>query len=59
MELLKRIQSAGKGLYLYDWNMEAIRKYYRELRPEGLVFDLEVETERESEALLKWMKKNT
>jgi len=59
MELLQTIQRAGKGLYLYDWSVEAIHAHYKELRPEGLVFDLEAKTEGESEALLKWMKENT
>ena len=38
MDLLHKIQAAGKGLYLYDWTIEDIHQHYRELRPEGVVF---------------------
>ena len=59
MNLLKKIQAAGKGLHLYDWDEAAIKAYYHELRPEGVVFDLNVESESKAESLIKWLRDNT
>lgn len=59
LDLLKKIQAAGKGLWLFDWTADEIRQYSKELRPEGLCFDLQVGSQAEAEALLDWLKKNT
>ncbi len=59
MDLLKRIQKAGKGLHLYDWDINAIKRCYKELRPEGLVFEIYVKSQDEAEELLEWFRKNT
>lgn len=58
MDLLKKIQKAGKGLWL-DWDIEEIKQHYKELRPEGLCFSTWASSEEEAEDLLKWFKKNT
>ena len=59
LDVLKRIQASGKGLYIYDWKADEIRKFYKELRPEGLLFSLHVSTPAEAEDLLEWLIKNT
>ena len=38
MDLLKKIQAAGKGLWIYDWTPEEILERHHELSPAGLVF---------------------
>ena len=59
MDLLKKIQKAGKRLWIYDWTAEEIRQYHRELRPEGIVYHVNVDSEKEAEDLILWLKKNT
>jgi hypothetical protein len=59
LELLKKIQKAGKGLWLYDWTIPDIKQKYKELSPEGLCFQVDVSSEREADDLLVWFKKNT
>ena len=39
---VKKIQKAGKGLHLYDWTIKDIKRCYKELRSEGLMFDIKV-----------------
>jgi len=57
MELLKKIQKAGKGLWLYDWTAEEIKRHYRELKPEGLIFSLSVPSPKEADELIKCLRK--
>jgi hypothetical protein len=59
MDLLKKIQQAGKGLWLYDWTVEEIQAVYKDLRPEGLWFSVRVGSEREADQLLNWFRRNT
>lgn len=59
MELLHKIQAAGKGLYLYDWTLDDIRQHYRELKPEGLIFYLTLDTPQEADDIIAWLKRNT
>ena len=59
MNLLKKIQSKGKGLWIYDWSVEEIKQHFKELKPQGLVFEVNVKDEREGEELLEFLKKNT
>ena len=58
MELLKKIQSAGKGLWIFDWTAEEIKAHFKELRPEKLLFSLESATEDEAEQLLEYLTKH-
>ena len=57
MDLLHKIQAAGKGLWLYDWMPDQIRARFKELKPEGLVFQTYAETEDEAEKLIEDIKK--
>jgi len=59
IDLLKKIQKAKKGLWLYDWKIEEIKKFYKELRPEGVCFQVEASSPQEAEELLDWLKINT
>lgn len=56
MEVLHKIQAAGKGLWIYDWSPEEIKKHFKELRPEKLFFSTGVSSEQEADELLKYMK---
>jgi len=59
MELLKKIQKAGKGLWIYDWTIDEIKQYNKELRPEGLIYQVEASSQQEAEDLIIWLKNNT
>ena len=56
MDLLHKIQAAGKGLWLYDWTAEEIKLHFKELKPEKLVFSVDVASEDEAEDLLEYLK---
>ena len=56
MDLLKKIQKAGKGLWLYDWSADEIKARHKELKPEGLIFSCGVGTPQEADALIKAVK---
>ncbi len=58
MELLKRIQKAGKALYVRA-NVDEVRIYHRELRPEKVFYDVWAPSQTEAEKLLDWLKSNT
>ena len=58
MDLLKEIQKAGKGLYL-GASPEEVKIYHRELRPEGVLYDVYVSSPQEAASLLTWLKANT
>ena len=54
LDLLKDIQSRGKGLHL-SGRPEEVKTLRRELRPEKVFFDVQgVRSQREGEELLKW-----
>ena len=56
MDLLKKIQSAGKSLWLYDWTPDEIRMYAKELRPELVAFSVWVGTPDEADSLVEALK---
>jgi 5-methyltetrahydrofolate--homocysteine methyltransferase len=56
MDLLKKIQKAGKGLWLYDWTPEEIKTHFKELDPRGLYFDTWTKTPQEGEELIAYVK---
>jgi 5-methyltetrahydrofolate--homocysteine methyltransferase len=58
MELLRKIQAAGKGLWL-DWTIDEIHQHYQDLRPEGLCFYLTPESPQQVDELLDWLKRHT
>mgnify|MGYP005852940499 CR=1 FL=1 len=59
MDLLHKIQGAGKGLWLYDWTPEEIKTRFKELRPERLWFSVQVGSEREADELMEWLRART
>ena len=59
MDLLKKIQKSGKGLWLYDWTVQEIKEHFKELKPEGVLFDTWVNNREEGEELLEYLKRAT
>ncbi|MHB8963690.1 MAG: uroporphyrinogen decarboxylase/cobalamine-independent methonine synthase family protein [Saccharofermentanales bacterium] len=53
MDLLHRIQAAGKGLWIYDWTCDEIIENFRKLSPEGLVFSVGAGSQSEADNLLE------
>lgn len=58
MDLLKKIQSAGKGLWVDDWTSDEIAENFKELNPSKLVFSLNVSTEDEARRLIERVARN-
>jgi hypothetical protein len=58
MDLFKKIQAAGKGLYL-GTNPEELKIYMKELKPEGMYYHIGVGSPEEAEQTLAWMVANT
>ena len=59
MDLLKKIQSAGKSLWIFDWTAEEIKAHYKELEPNKVAFSLSVGSQDEADELLEYLEKNT
>ena len=59
MDLLKKIQKAGKSVWIYDWTAEEIRAHFRELEPNKVAFSLHTSTQDEAESLLEYLVKHT
>ena len=58
LDLLKKIQNAGKGLHILA-SPEEVKVFHKALRPEGVIYDIQASSKQEAEDLLKWLKKNT
>ncbi len=58
LDLLKRIQAAGKSLHIRA-SIEEIKQIHRELRPELVFYDTWAPSEREADEFLAWLKRNT
>lgn len=58
LDLFKRIQAAGKGLWLAT-TPEELKVFMKELRPEGMYYQLGVGSVEEGERVLEWMVRNT
>lgn len=56
MELLKKIQKAGKSVWVYDWTKEEILSD-TELDPKLTMFNLSVSSETEAEEFMKQLEK--
>jgi hypothetical protein len=57
MDILKKMQNAGKGLWLYDWSVQEIKEHFKELDPRGLFFSVDAESREEGEELLNYLAK--
>ncbi len=53
MDLLRKIQAAGKGLWIYDWTCDEIIRHFKDLSPEGLVFSVNASSQDEADRLLE------
>jgi len=59
IDLLKRIQEAGKSVYVCC-SADELPVYHRELAPNKVFYDVTgVNSEREAEKLIRWLVKNT
>lgn len=58
MDLLHKIQAAGKGLWIYDWTVDEIKEHFKELKPEGLIFQVSAKDRKEAEGLVSYVKKH-
>lgn len=58
IDLLKKIQKAGKGLEIHC-SMEETKILHKELRPEGVLYCVEASSKKEANDLISWLKKNT
>ena len=60
MDVLKKCQAAGKGLQLYDiHDLDTVKKLARELKPEGLLYFVDVPTRDEALRITDWLERNT
>ncbi|MGQ9628817.1 MAG: hypothetical protein ACUVXI_00700 [bacterium] len=59
MDLLKRIQKAKKGLQIYNCSVEEVKRFHKELRPEGVLYCVSASSRREADELVSWLRKNT
>ena len=57
MDLYKKIQKSGKCLWL-DWSAQEIKDHFKELKPEGILFDVRVNSREEGEELIDFVNKN-
>jgi hypothetical protein len=57
MDLLKKIQKAGKGLWIYDWSCQEIEDHFKELSPEGLVFSTWASSQSAADKLIENVKR--
>jgi len=57
-DLLKRIQAAGKGLHIYC-SPDEVKLFHKELRPEGVFYDVWAKTEAQARETVEWLVRNT
>ncbi len=55
MDLLKKIQSKGKGLHIYC-SPEEVKIFHKELRPEKVLYDVKSDSQSEAENLINWLR---
>lgn len=58
MDLLKKMQAAGKSLYI-GASVEEVKVFHKELRPELVFYDVWASSESEANGLLDWLRANT
>lgn len=59
MDVLKKIQAAGKSVWIYDWTAEEIMAYHKELAPDKVAYTLTAPSPDKAEELLEYLAKNT
>ena len=57
IDLLRKIQKAGKGVWIYDWTPEEIMTRHKELSPEKLIFQVSAATPQHADELVNCLKK--
>ena len=57
MDLLTKIQSAGKSLWIFDWTAEEIKANVKHLKPELVAFSLGAQTPEQADDLLEYLEK--
>ncbi len=58
MDLLKKIQKAGKSLWVSDWTIADIKAHFKELEPNKVFFSVWASSQDEAEELIEYMQKN-
>ena len=59
MDVLKRIQAAGKAVWIFDWTPAEVKAFHKELQPDKVAYKLNAETREEADELLEYLRKNT
>lgn len=59
LDVLKKCQKAGKGLFIYDLNCEQARQLHKELDPAGVVYSVRADSRDEVMALAAWFENHT
>jgi len=59
LDLLKKIQDAGKGLHIHDCSPDTVKIFHKQLRPEGVLYDVKASSREEADELIIWLKNNT
>ena len=58
MDLLLKIQSAGKAIWIFDWTAEEIKANFKRLNPALVAFSVGTKTPDEADELLEYLVKN-
>ena len=58
LDVLKKCQAAGKGLQIYGVKFDEIKMLTRELKPEGIVYCLGVDSEKELDTITLWLEQH-
>jgi len=60
MDLIKKIQNAGKGIIIQGIdNIEIVKKIHKELNPIGVVYHMDLKSRKDAEEIIKWLENNT
>ena len=58
IDLLKKMQKSGKGLWIEGWSPQEIKSHFKELDPKGIMFSTHVDSPEEGRELLEYVKRN-
>jgi 5-methyltetrahydrofolate--homocysteine methyltransferase len=59
LDVLKKIQRAGKGLWIYEINAEQVKQVHKELDPTGVLYSVDAQNAAEIEDLAKYLEQHT